>query len=323
MKRFVLRSIGLMLLLAAAIAFLAPREPVDTQIAFDPAVIGADVDAYLRDREARFDDITPGVEKRVIWAGTPGAQTDLAVVYIHGFSASSEELRPVPDQVAEALGANLFFTRLRGHGRGGLAMAEPEAGDWLEDVAEALAIGRRIGREVIVMAMSTGGTAAAVTATIPSQMEDVRGIVFVSPNFRVNTPGDLVFEWPLARLWGLILAGAERGIAPQNDDHAKYWTTLYPSEALITMSALVRFARNASYGAVKLPALFLFSDDDAVVSAEATRAFSTRWGGPVTVEPRFLGPADDPFRHVIAGDILSPSQTAGTVEVILNWIGDI
>jgi len=137
-----------LLIAVAAIWFFWPREPVDTEIAFDARILPDNLDVYLETAEARFDDITPGVEKRVVWAGAPGTQTDIALVYIHGYSATSEEIRPVPDMVAKALGANLYYARLKGHGRDGLAMTEASAGDWLEDTAEALAIGQRIGKEV-------------------------------------------------------------------------------------------------------------------------------------------------------------------------------
>lgn len=312
-----------LLVIGVAIYLFVPAEPVDTEITFQESSLGDDLDAYLAKSEAKFDDITEGVEKRIVWAGEVGAQTSVSIVYVHGFSATSEEIRPVPDKLAAQLGANLFYTRLKGHGRGALAMAEPVAGDWLEDVAEALAIGRRLGQDVIVIATSTGGTAAAIATTDPGLMDRVKGVVMVSPNFRVRSPMSVMLEWPLARSWTALVAGAERSFAPINDDHGKYWTTLYPTTALIPMAALVKHARDADYSKVTTPALFLFSDSDGVVSAETTRAVSTKWGGPVTLSPRELAEGDDPFNHVIAGDILSPNQTEETVAVMKAWIEEI
>lgn len=309
-----------MVLVGGGIWLLVPREPVDLEISFSDSILGDDIDAYLAASESAFDDITEGVEKRVVWFGDKGAKTPLSIVYIHGFSATSEEIRPVPDNLAQQLGANLFYTRLTGHGRGGLAMAEPVAGDWLEDAAEAIAIGRRLGDEVIVIATSTGGTAAAIAATDPALMENVKGIAMVSPNFRVRSPTSVMLEWPLARSWAAIVAGAERSFAPLNDAHGKYWTTLYPTTALIPMAALVKYARDADYAQVATPALFVFSDEDGVVSAETTRAISTKWGGPVELAPRVMTEGDDPFNHVIAGDILSPNQTDGTVALMKAWV---
>ena len=240
----------------AAVWFLWPREPVDTEITFDPRVLPENLDVYLEQTEARYDDISDGVQKRIIWAGEPGEQTDLSVIYVHGFSATSEEIRPVPDLIAKELGANLFYSRLRGHGRSGLAMAEPSAGDWVEDMAEALAVGRRLGKEVVVLSTSTGGTIAAVAAKNPELRKAVKGIVFISPNFRIKSPTATILEWPLARTISTLLAGAERSFDPQNEGHAKYWTTIYPTTALIPMAAIVRHARKADYADVPTPALW-------------------------------------------------------------------
>ncbi len=64
----------------------------------------ADLDVWVQQSEQQFSDIRPGDGKRIIWAGAKGAQTPLSIVYIHGFSASPAEIRPVPDEVARAFG---------------------------------------------------------------------------------------------------------------------------------------------------------------------------------------------------------------------------
>ncbi len=150
------RVLLVILLLSGALWASAPQDVVDRQIAFQDSTLGEDLDAYLSQKELQFPDIRPNTEKRIVWAGEKGARTPLAVIYVHGFSATSEEIRPVPDEVAAALGANLFFTRLAGHGRTGEALASATAGDWIEDMAEAMAIGRRLGDRVLVISTSTG-----------------------------------------------------------------------------------------------------------------------------------------------------------------------
>ncbi|MCU0910563.1 MAG: alpha/beta fold hydrolase [Rhodobacteraceae bacterium] len=309
-----------LVLLAGALWLFAPVEPVDRDIAFDEGALPRDLDHYLAESEARFPDITPGVQKRILWAGAPGARTQIAVVYLHGFSATSEEIRPVPDRVAEVLGANLYFARLAGHGRPGAAMAEATAGDWLEDTAEALAIGRRIGREVLVIATSTGGTLAAIAATDASLIDAVKGIVFVSPNFRLQNPAAPILTMPFGRHWGPLVAGAEIGFEPLNEAHGRYWTSRYPSVAAFPMGALVRHARGLDYSGVTTPALFVYAEADSVVSAAETRRVAARWGGIVEELPVELPEGDDPYNHVLAGDILSPGSTEATVDAILGWV---
>ena len=144
--RLILKCVAAVAIIIACLAFTFPRDSVDRSISFDAGTLPDDLDAYLAASEAQVADLTPGSAKRIVWAGAVGAKTQLAIVYVHGFSATAEEIRPVPDNVAKAVGANLYFIRLAGHGRSGEAMATATAGDWVEDMAEAMAIGRQIGR---------------------------------------------------------------------------------------------------------------------------------------------------------------------------------
>lgn len=313
------RLLGVILVAGLALWAFAPEEPVDRTITFDEATIGPDPAAWLAEKEAALGDVTPGTEKRIIWAGEPGVRTPVSIVYIHGFSATSEEIRPVPDKVAAGLGANLVFTRLTGHGRGGDAMASATAGDWFEDMAEAMALGRRTGERVLVISTSTGATLAALSATDPALSQGMAGVVMVSPNFGLKSVAGKILDLPFARWWGPMVAGERRSFTPSNDQHARFWTTEYPTVALFPMAALIREARREDFSKAQMPALFLASDADQVIDPTAIPAVAEAWGGGATVEKRVMTERDDPYSHVIAGDILSPAQTEETVALILDW----
>lgn len=312
--------LGLSVLVAAVLAF-GPREEVDLDPDFDARKFGEGVQVYFESIESGFDDIVPGTEKRVIWQ--PGAKeqrTPYSILYIHGFSASSEEIRPVPDKVADALGANLVYTRLQGHGRGGAAMAEGTASGWMRDTAEALAAARAVGDKVVVLSTSTGGTLIAAAALNPELSKDVAAMVFISPNFGINAPATWIPSLPGARIWLPPLMGGTRN--PPSGETAKdtYWSTNYSWEAIVPLTVIVQAVVDLDFSKTKIPALFRFSDNDRVVRADIAREIAAQWGGPVELQPVTMGPDDDPSSHVIAGDIMSPGQTDPSVQDVLAWL---
>jgi alpha-beta hydrolase superfamily lysophospholipase len=317
--KWIARVLALLVILAGLLWVFGPYEPADLDARSGGAVPLQGLSAYLADREARFPDIVPGTEKRVVWAGEPEARTPVAVLYIHGFSATSEEIRPVPDRLAEALDANLVFTRLEGHGRPGDALAGATVAGWMRDLDEALKVARRAGERVLILSTSTGGTLAAVVAMTPDLREDVAGIIFVSPNFGVNSGLAPILTWPAARVWLPLVAGRRRSFEPASEAQARYWTTDYPTVSVLPMAALVKAVRGLDPGRATVPALFWFSDADRVVRPDVTAEIAARWGAPAEVVRVTTGPGDDPQAHVIAGDIMSPGQTDAAVSGMIDW----
>ncbi|RWA94323.1 alpha/beta fold hydrolase [Mesorhizobium sp.] len=317
-RRIVLAVLGLALFLVAGFV-LGPRVAVDTTIRFDPSVIGDDPQAYLAREEAAVPNIRDGLDKEIIWANPlVHARTKLAIVYIHGFSASKGEVRPLPDDVADALEANLFYTRLTGHGQDGAAMAEGSVNAWINDYEEALAIGRAIGDKVIVIATSTGGSLATWSATQPGASDGVAAIAFISPNFGVKASGAELLTMPWGREIAELVGGKQRSFPARNPLHERFWTTKYPMAATLPMAALTNLAYGAPVEKATVPTLFVFSDADKVVRPDRTREIAGRWGGAYELVP--VDDTGDPDNHVIAGDALSPQTTAFLTERIVVWV---
>lgn len=303
----------------ALLDWIGPTETISLPSGFDAAQIGEDASAWLAAQEAAVPNLRPEAVKRIVWAGDPGVETPLALVYLHGFSASAEEIRPVPELMATALGANLFYARLTGHGRDSAAMGEITAQALVDDAAEAMAIGRLLGERVIVLGVSTGGTLGVIAASDPDMSQDLAGIIAMSPNFRMKGLGGRVAEWPFARIWGPWVAGAERSAEPVNDAHAKFWTTTYPTASIAALGAVVHEARNLDFAAMTVPALFMVSASDTVVDPGTTRRIAARWGAPSQLVPVPMGPNEDPSGHVLAGDAMSPARTMPVAERLIAW----
>ncbi len=316
-------SLGIIAVLLGLTFMFGPREKADLTITFDPNSISDDLDTYLAKSESRFTDITLGAEKQIIWHDSANKkQTRNAVVYIHGFSATLEEIRPLPDLVAKALKANLLYTRLTGHGRSGDAMAEASANDWYNDVVEAIIIAKKLGRRVYIMSTSTGGTLVTQMAEDFRLMGRIRGLIMISPNFGVKAPGSSLLGIPFARQILPPIVGATRTFEPSNAKHGKWWTTEYPSVALLPMYASVQQSLRVSVEGIATKALFIYHPDDQVVDATVTKQIATRWGINAGAKGDIyeVTKAEDTYNHVIAGRILSPSNTQPLADKVVSWI---
>lgn len=320
-RRLLIGLVGLLTL--TALAYVAgPVHTLDTRET--PIELPREADAlvrWLEQSEQRYGDVVEGTEKRIRWAHEDRRKTSLSIIYLHGYTATRQEVDPLCDELAEALGANVFYTRLTGHGRPPLAMGEVRGSDWLRDAREALEIGRLIGERVIVVGTSTGGTLALWLAQ-RKEASAVAAQVLISPNFGPRSrSGEL-----LAGPWGAQLlqqlVGDEYRWTPHNDEQAKYWTWKYPSRALLPMMAIVREVRDSPIESIRQPTLVIYSPNDRVVSAEEILEAHKRLGAsikPIIAVDR----SGDPSNHVLAGRILAPNDTSRVRDWILKFIGEI
>ncbi len=314
-----------LVLVALLVAFVAGVAYLNTPPALVNAAIAPqlpdDIETWLADTERQVASqyaLIPETEKRVVWHGQPGTRTNYAVVNLHGFSATRQETAPLAERVAAALAANLFETRLSGHGHEERPMDAVQAEDWLADTAEALAIGARLGDKIVVIGTSTGGTLALAMSDHPSA-QSVSDIVLISPNLR---PKDGKANWltrPAGPLIARLIAGDTRSWKAHNERQARYWSTSYPIEAAVEVMRLVDSLNSRLPMKLHQNLLVLQSPEDEVVSAEATRQAFERVSAPrkqlIEIED-----AEDPSNHVLAGDILAPGSTGRIAAVIVSFV---
>ena len=321
-RRIVL-PLGAAVALGIAVVALGPRPPVDTQLEAVPLPGElSELPAWLAGRESSVAGVTSLATKRVVFADrAQPARTRWSVVYLHGFSATRQETAPLCDELGVALGANVFHTRLRGHGRDAEAMGEAEVGDWLQDGAEALAIGAALGERTLLVGCSTGATLALWLAAQP-RFHELGGLVLISPNIRPRNPQARMLSWP----WGEQLAewvvGPYRSFEPHNEAQRAAWTTRYRTRALVVMAALLDLVADTDLGQVRAPTLTLYSPEDRVVDPAAIEARIPDLGSAVNVLERFEA-SRDPSQHVLAGEILSPESVAPLKARVLSIVAEL
>ena len=187
----------------------------------------------------------------------------------------------------------------------------------MEDTIEAIDIGKTIGDEVIVIGSSTGCSLIHVAL---GQGLQIKSAVYISPNFGPKPLKGQALRLPGAKFLIPLVFGKKHSFITKSAEHAKCWTTSYPTMALFTIKETVLAAHQVDHRAIKVPIMMWFSDDDKVVNAKWTRRIASMMGDNVTLHNPLLTDQDDPSCHGIIGDILSPSQTSVAVDKLLNWL---
>ncbi|MFZ9661305.1 MAG: alpha/beta hydrolase [Chitinophagaceae bacterium] len=265
--------------LLVLVYFLGPH-PKNPQVTSDLPVIqdtGAALEARISKMESGFN-VKPDNEARIIWNNDSLKQkTEYAIVYLHGFSASQEEGDPVHTDLAKKMGANLYLSRLDAHG-----LSDPESmmhltaqGLW-ETTKMAYAIGKNLGRKVIVMGTSTGCTLALMLAA--QQYPEIAGLILISPNIEINNKDAYLLNNP----WGLQLARAIMGsdyieVKDTTSIYKKYWYTHYRMESTVELQELLETQMTPeTFKKVNQPTLMLYyykdeQHQDPVVKVSAMK----------------------------------------------------
>jgi esterase/lipase len=319
MKTF-LKFITATIVVLVIVYFAGPRTTKATYNATLPAVSAIEkLETYVQTQESKHK-IKPGNEAEIVWAdSTNHQQTEYAVVYLHGFSASKEEGNPVHINFARSIKANLYLARLADHGIDTIAPMQYFTAEKLWETAkEAFAIGKKLGKKVILVGTSTGGTLALqLAATYP----EVHNLVLLSPNIEINDNK----VWLLNNPWGLQIArkvsgGNERVLDGKTPIYKKFWYDHYRLESVVQLQELLESAMTKqTFEKVKQPTLMLYyykseQEQDPVVKVSAMLEMFDALGTPVDKKEKLALP--NTGNHVVGSYITS--KDLASVETAIN-----
>ena len=270
------------------------------------------LDSFLSGRESKLP-VKPDNESIVVWANDSLKQkTDWCLLYLHGFSASRMEGFPTHVNFAAHFGINAYLPRLASHG---LDVPEPlldMTPDRLyESAKEALQIAHLLGKKVVIMSTSTGGTLSLkLAAEFPNL---VNGLILLSPNVAINNPAAFLLSGP----WGLQIArkvydGKYRYTNDNlNDEECAYWNCFYRLEAIVYLQQLVDATMDPrTFHRVNTPVFlgYYYKDkehQDEVVRVDAALNMFDELGTPDSLKEK---QAFDAGVHVIGSGMFSKAQ---------------
>ncbi len=292
----------------------AKSSHVPKDLALDPL---AD---WLRQSEDHHRHVIEGAEARIVYFNSAQpAATDFVFLNIHGFSACRQETAPIAETLAKNLQANLVELRLAGHGLSDNAMTA-RAEDWLQTVADGFDLASRLGQKTIIIGTSTGAPLACWADRILGPLYgEPFAHLFMSPNFKINTPFDFILTLPLAEYLVPLILGRTRSWTPENELAAKFWTSSYDIQAVIEMQKVVDWFREQPSSAWRTPIAMMVMDQDPTISSKAAKSVFLQWQSP---DKQHLAIKDDPdaVSHVFAGSIAGPHRTSSTIKSFNDFL---
>jgi esterase/lipase len=304
----ILKIVILSLIALFVIYFLGPEPPKPILNDVLPTIVSINaLDAHIAAMEAPHK-IKPNNQAKIIWADSSKTQTEYAIVYLHGFSASQMEGDPVHQNIAKQFHCNLYLARLAEHGIDTTEdLMNLTAEKYWESAKMAYAIGKQIGKKVILMGTSTGGTLALqLAATYP----EIAGLILYSPNIEVFNPSAPLLDNP----WGLqigraVLKSNYVDIKYKDSAYPKYWNTHYRIEAVVNLQNLLEATMTeATFKKIHQPtlALYYYKDEarqDNVVKVSAIQKMMQQIATPANLKMEMAMP--NTGNHVIASPIVS------------------
>lgn len=237
-KRYLL----ILLLILVAGYLLGPKPPkpeLDKNLPSLPASVRT-LESYIDEKESEFK-VRLDNESRIFWANDSlKERTDYCLLYLHGFSASWYEGYPANAEFASYFGMNAYMPRLASHGlETEDALIDMTPDNLWESAKEALMVARSLGKKVIIMSTSTGGTLGLqLAADFP---EYVDGLILYSSNIRINNSAAFLLSKPWGLQIGRKVSGGKYRVT--NDDFnskdCQYWYCKYRMEAVVYLQQLI------------------------------------------------------------------------------------
>ena len=274
----------------------------------------------LHSSEKKVSNLVPGAEATVEFNNPRNPEkTELVFMYVHGFSATWRETAPVTKSLARSFSANILQCRLAGHGTGPEGM-RCSAEDWVLSLNQQAKIAEKLGRKIIVIAVSTGAPLAIWLATQSEVKEKLACLLFMSPNFKIRPGLGFLLTAPFfSQLIRFFFAGRYRSWVPATEDQAKFWTTKQPISALIEMQKVVDWANSQNLESLEIPLATLYMPNDPTINSRKAISTHNRFSNEKN-QLAAVGIDGNKPDHVFCGDICGKHRTKWTINYFESFL---
>lgn len=197
------------------------------------------------------------------------ARDGYAILYIHGFGASRAEGEATGDDLAETLGANIYYARLPGHGSTAEAHAAATFDQYLQEMETTLLQMPKLGKKVILIGTSTGALVATYLAAMHS--DKLHAVILASPFWDFGDKTSRLLNFPGGLELGQLFLGKDRDARWKKDpekrqhpDYYKYWLMKQKFAAVVNLNNLRRYVvKKDTFEKITVPSMAMIYYQDA------------------------------------------------------------
>ena len=289
--------------------------------------IPEDIDAYLEKQESEVSDIYPYAEKTVLWNNSNKNRTKYSIVFIHGFTTTGYQSKEFLNKLSSELDANLFMTRLSGHGVPYEGTKQMQIDKIMYDVSEAINIGEKIGENVILVGHSLGGALSMLAADDEVLSKKIDTLVLFAPGNSgfssfafTNTLISSLVDRTGSLCWLIDCDPRSFMELPDDEKWENYFATDFDTNIFYQIARIPFATDSISYETISTSALVFYDENDRLVNASKLKSNFKKWAAKnkiISVETL----ETDRGRHMFPS-ISNPHLDQMFLDEIKNWVSD-
>ena len=289
--------------------------------------IPENIDDYLEQKESEVSDIYPYAEKTVFWNNSNKNKTKYSIVFIHGFTTTGYQSKEFLNKLSSEIDANLFITRLSGHGVPYEGTNQMQIDKIMYDVAEAIIIGERIGENVILIGHSLGGALSMLAADDELLSKKIDTLVLfapgnsgISPFAFMNTLISSLVDRTGSLCWLIDCDPRSFMDLPEDEKWENYFATDFDTNIFYQIARIPFATDSISYDTISTSALVFYDENDRLVNAGKLKSNFEKWAAKnkvVSIETL----ETDRGRHMFPS-ISNPHLDKLFLDEIKNWLSE-
>ena len=246
--------------------------------------IPEDIDIYLQQKESGVSGIFPNAEKTIYWNNNTKDKTKYSIVFIHGFTTTGYQSKDFLEKLSTELDANLFITRLSGHGVSYEGTKEMQIDNIMHDVSEAIIIGERIGENVILIGHSLGGALSMLAVDDETLSKKIDTLILFAPGNSgfspfalMNTLISSLVDRTGSLCWLIECDPRSFMDLPEDEKWENYFATDFDTNIFYQIARIPFATDSISYDKISTSALVFYDENDKLVNAGKLKSNFKRW----------------------------------------------